>query len=253
LVQRYVAVSRDLAHWLEATVGVRHGRIHQIYNGVDLDRFVPRVGPRPELAPPGFLPTNALVVGTVGRLAEVKDQTTLIAAYAELLARRSDLASRVRLVIVGGGALRGELERQAAALGIDDRVWFAGDRDDVPDLMRLFDLFVLPSLGEGISNTVLEAMASGLAVIATRVGGNPELVEEGRTGALVPVGQVDALADAMLHFLTDDPLRERCGAGARESVSRRFSWERCLDQYLGLYDELLGRTAAPELLDVGRP
>ncbi|MFZ0788991.1 MAG: TIGR03088 family PEP-CTERM/XrtA system glycosyltransferase [Chromatiaceae bacterium] len=253
LVQRYVAVSRDLAHWLEATVGVQPGRIRQIYNGVDLARFAPRSGPRPDLAPLGFLPADALVVGTVGRLAEVKDQATLIAACANLLGKGADAASRLRLVIVGDGALRGQLERQAAIQGIGDRVWFAGDRKDVPDLMRLFDLFVLPSLGEGISNTVLEAMASGLAVVATRVGGNPELVEERRTGALVPVADPETLAEVMLEFLTDDDLRARCGAAARESVGRRFSWERCVEQYLGLYDELLGRAAEPALLGVGKP
>ena len=253
LVQRYVAVSRDLAHWLEATVGVRPGRIRQIYNGVDLGRFSPRSGPRPDLAPPGFLPADALVVGTVGRLAEVKGQATLVAACANLLGKGSDTASRLRLVIVGDGALRGELERQAVIRGISDRVWFAGDRKDVPDLMRLFDLFVLPSLGEGISNTVLEAMASGLAVVATRVGGNPELVEERHTGALVPVADPEALADVMLEFLTDDDLRARCGAAAREFVARRFSWERCVEEYLGLYDELLGHAAERALLGVGKP
>ncbi len=253
LVQRYVAVSQDLARWLEATVGVRPGRIRQIYNGVDIDRFSPRVGPRPDLAPPGFLPADALVIGTVGRLAEVKDQATLVEGCAELLGKWPDAASRLRLVIVGDGALRADLERQATALGIGNRIWFAGDRADVPDLMRLFDLFVLPSLGEGISNTVLEAMASGLPVVATRVGGNPELVEEGRTGALVPVRDPDALADSMLAFLADDALRALCGVAARESVSRRFSWERCVEQYLCLYDELLGSTGEPAFLGIGKP
>lgn len=254
LVQRYVAVSRDLALWLEATLGVPPERIRQIYNGVDLDWFAPQVAPRRDLAPAGFLPPDALVVGTVGRLAAVKDQASLLSAFAQILATRQDLAPRLRLIIVGEGALRDDLERQASAQGVADRVWLAGDRADVPDLVQLMDLFVLPSLGEGISNTVLEAMAGGLPVVATRVGGNPELVEEGRTGALVPVRDVGALADAIARLLTDDERRARYGAAARDFVARHFSWERCVEQYLGLYDELLGLSAAQSsIVRVERP
>jgi sugar transferase (PEP-CTERM/EpsH1 system associated) len=250
LVHRYVAVSRDLEGWLESTVGVAPGRIRQIYNGVATDRFHPRHGPRPDLTPPGFLPEAALVIGTVGRLAEVKDQRTLLAAFAELIGGRPGLAAYLRLAVVGDGELRQALEGQARALGIAPLVWFAGDRDDVPELLRLFDLFVLPSLGEGISNTLLEAMATGLPAIATRVGGNPELVEDGKSGALVPVGSPRALAGAMLSFVEDAPLRSRAGAAGLDLVSRRFGWERCVEQYLSLYDELLGRAARPAVLGI---
>ncbi len=241
IVQRYIAVSRDLAEWLESSVRVPPMRIRQIYNGVDPDQFSPTGGARTDFGPPGFLSDGALVIGTVGRLVAVKDQRTLLLAFADLVGRNRDLASRLRLVIVGEGELRHALEQQAAACGVSHAVWFTGDRSDVADLMRQFDLFVLPSLGEGISNTILEAMATGLPVIATRVGGNPELVMQGRTGVLVSAGDIGALASAMYDFITDEVRRMCCGAAARAEVTQRFDWESCVDAYLSLYDEVLGQ------------
>jgi glycosyltransferase involved in cell wall biosynthesis len=183
----------------------------------------------------------------------VKDQRTLLLAFAGLRAAQPQWAQRLRLIIVGDGALRGELERQAQELGIAPAVWFAGDRNDVAELMRLFDLFVLPSLGEGISNTILEAMATGLAVIATRVGGNPELVLEGETGILVSPGDSAALAGAMFELVTDEARRVRWGAAARSEVARRFDWDRCVEQYLALYDSVLGRAAQSTLFGISKP
>jgi len=240
IVQRYVTVSKDLADWLELRVRVPPVRIRQIYNGVDANQFSPTVGARTDAGPPGFLMAGALVIGTVGRLVAVKDQRTLLFAFADLVRRNRDLASRLRLVVVGEGELRHELEQQAAACGVSHAVWFTGDRSDVADLMRLFDLFVLPSLGEGVANTILEAMATGLPVIATRVGGNPEVVTHGQTGALVSAGDAGALASAMNDFITDEALRMRCGAAARAEVMQRFDWGSCVDAYLSLYDEVLG-------------
>ena len=246
LVHKYVAVSKDLAAWLETTVGVSPSRIQQIYNGVDLARFSPRSGAPPDPLPEGFpaRTSDTLCVGTVGRLAGVKDQATLLHAYAQMRGRDESLARRVQLAIVGDGPEGPRLRALAHELGIADRTWFAGDRGDVPEIMRCLDLFVLPSLGEGVSNTVLEAMASGLPVLATRVGGNPELVREGVTGELFSVGQSEALADMMYAYLRDDSRRRACGVAARSFVSERFSWERCVNQYLDLYDALLGSAPA---------
>lgn len=246
LVQRYVAVSRDLAGWLERRLGVEPARIRQIYNGVDTGRFSPGGDRAAGVAPDGFLPDDALVIGTVGRLAPVKDQRTLLAAFAELVRGEASRSERLRLVIVGDGELRGELEQESRRLGIADQVWFAGDRGDVPQMLRTFDIFVLPSLGEGISNTVLEAMASGLPIVATRVGGNPELVSDGESGVLVPPARADLLCSAIAALAHDEALRRSCGANARREVLRRFDWDRCVAQYLGLYDELLGRAGVPD-------
>jgi sugar transferase (PEP-CTERM/EpsH1 system associated) len=247
LVQRYIAVSRDLERWLIDTVGAAPARVRQIYNGVDQEHFFPRSGARPDLAPPGFLPADGLLIGTVGRLAGVKDQRTLVRAFAALLSERPGERGRLRLLIVGDGPLRKELEAEIQASAIAEFVWLPGDRDDVPELLRLLDLFVLPSLGEGISNTILEAMACALPVIATRVGGNPELVDEGRTGTLVPPGDVPALTRAIAGYL-DEPAQLRTqGQGGLAKVRERFRWERCVEDYLGVYDELLAGTAAVPL------
>jgi sugar transferase (PEP-CTERM/EpsH1 system associated) len=251
LVQRYIAVSKDLERWLIERIGVEPDRVRQIYNGVDSDSFRPLSGPRPVLEPKGFAPPGAFFVGTVGRLAEVKDQETLIRAFARVLRYRPEHRSRLRLIIVGDGPLRERLQACIRDEQIAEIAWLAGDREDVPDLLRMLDLFVLPSLGEGISNTILEAMSCALPVIATRVGGNPELVSDGATGTLVPVADPDAMASAIALYVENDGLVERHGAAGLNKVSRLFRWERCVEEYLTVYDDLLGIRArtdkAPEI------
>ena len=246
LVQRYIAVSKDLASWLVTTVGARPEQVRHIYNGVAQDIFHPRCGERPDLAPSEFLPSDALVVGTVGRLAQVKDQATLVRAFAAALRHKPEWKARLRLVIVGEGPMRSELESCVRDEGVEERVWLAGDRDDVPDLLRMMDIFVLPSLGEGISNTILEAMASGLPLIATRVGGNPELVDEGINGQLVPPADADALTRAIYVYAEDAALVRRHGQAGLAKVTECFGWDRCVESYLSVYDELLGRVAVVE-------
>ena len=153
------------------------------------------------------------------------------------------LRDRVRLLIVGDGPLRPLLTQLIEQLALQDIAWLAGDRQDVPRLLQAMDVFVLPSLGEGISNTVLEAMASGLPVIATAVGGNVELVEDGCNGSLVPPGDQLALSNALAALLHDDSERARRGANARQRVCERFDWDRTVAAYLRVYDELTGRAA----------
>lgn len=244
LVHRYVAVSHDLSEWLIHTVGASPARVRQIYNGVDQTRFHPRAGSRPALAPDGLIPDDPILIGTVGRLAAVKDQLSLVRAFAVLVRERPEHVQRLRLVIVGDGPLRADLEAAIDAAGLKGLVWLPGDRQDVPELLRMLDLFVLPSLGEGISNTILEAMATRLPVIATRVGGNPELVDDGRTGTLVPPGAPAALAAAIRAYLEDPGRLAAHGAAGLAKVREHFRWERCVDAYLAVYDELLGEPAA---------
>ncbi|MCB1705687.1 MAG: TIGR03088 family PEP-CTERM/XrtA system glycosyltransferase [Halioglobus sp.] len=242
-IHRYIAVSKDLAQWLVAKVGVSAAKVRQIYNGVDHSRFTPET-----VKPLALLPAQwqqhdgILVAGTVGRLTPVKDQQLLLRAVATLRESDPGLAARLRLIIVGDGPLYPQLEQLVEQLALQDCVWMPGDRKDVPDLLQVMDVFVLPSLGEGISNTVLEAMASGLPVIATAVGGNVELVEEGCNGSLVPAGDHRALANALAALLTDDGQRIRQGHTARERVCQRFDWDRTVSAYLQVYDELLGRS-----------
>ncbi len=244
LVQRYTAVSRDLARWLVETIGVPPHKVVQIYNGVDQERFTPHGSDAGDRLPDGFLPPDALVIGTVGRLAAVKDQVTLIRAFARLVGQLpNEMAGSLRLVLVGDGPERAALEGLVRELSLGERVWLAGDQSDVPEWLRTFDIFVLPSLGEGISNTILEAMATGLPVVATRVGGNPELVTPEESGLLVPPGDSDALAGALARLVGDGGLRQAMGEAGLARVRRDFHWERTVARYLEVYDGLLGRAS----------
>ncbi|HVG04112.1 MAG TPA: TIGR03088 family PEP-CTERM/XrtA system glycosyltransferase [Burkholderiaceae bacterium] len=234
-VSRYVTVSKDLEVYLRDRVGVAPERIVQIYNGVDSDRFRAGAEARSGIDGCPFRSPEHWLVGTVGRMDHVKDQTTLAHAFVHALATKPDARRRMRLVIVGEGALRAEVEGVLNGAGARELAWFAGERDDVPQVMRGLDCFVLPSLGEGISNTILEAMASALPVIATRVGGNAELVEDGVTGHLVPAANPAALAEAMLHYFDDPASAQRHGRAARVRVERSFSLARMVDSYDQLY------------------
>ena len=238
LVQRYVPLSRELGDYLHRQVGVADERIRLICNGVDIERFRPgQQERRDSILPRGFADHDSIVIGSVGRLEPVKDQLTLVRAFTELCLRRP-LDIRLRLVLIGDGSLRHELESLVAQGDIGKRVWLAGSTENVPQLLQAMDVFVLPSLAEGISNTILEAMACGLPVVATRVGGNEELVVEGETGFLVSRSDPGAMAETLLHYLEDDTLRDRHGAAARRRVEKHFSIHGMVNRYLEVYDEL---------------
>lgn len=245
LIHRYIAVSRDLARWLVHTIGARPERVRQICNGVDTAHFQPRTPAWRPLTPPGFAAPDAFVIGTVGRLVPIKDQASLLEAFLLLRRQRPDWAARLRLLIVGGGPLRAALEAQLRAAGAASAAFFAGDQADVLPWLQAMDLFVLPSLGEGISNTILEAMACGLPILATGVGGNPELVLPGQTGTLVPPAQPLALAAAIEAYLAQpDSLLLHASASRARAVSL-FSLDAMLASYASVYDSLLNPPPAP--------
>jgi sugar transferase (PEP-CTERM/EpsH1 system associated) len=237
-VHRYVGLSRDLQRWLIETIGIPGERVHQIYNGVDTVRF------RPARARPTGLPRQLegaqFIIGAVGRLAPVKDHLTLIRAMKLVVASEPGRRDAVRLAIIGEGPCRGDCERAIREAGLEDVVWLAGERNDVAELMQAMDVFCLTSLNEGINNTVLEAMSSALPVVATRVGGNPELVTDGVTGMLVPPGDAASLAGALQTYRRDTVLRQRHGAAGRTRVEAHFSIERMVQEYLSLYLNVLG-------------
>jgi glycosyltransferase involved in cell wall biosynthesis len=193
------------------------------------------------LGPPDFASAENLVIGTVGRLETVKNQLTLVQAFLQLLDREPKARERLRLVIIGDGPLRMESTKLLKDANADRLAWLPGERDDVPAIMRFLDLFVLPSLREGISNTILEAMASGLPVVATRVGGNPELVEEGKTGLLIPPVNSIALAHAIRSYLLHPELLSIHGQAGRKRAEDCFSLEKMVSGYTGVYDKLLER------------
>ena len=240
-VQRYVALSQDLAAYLQQRVGVPQARIAQIYNGVDSLRFHVAAGGRAPLAGSPFTDPALFVVGTVGRMQTVKNQTLLARAFVRALALQPALRGRLRLAMVGGGPLREACQTLLAEAGVADLAWLPGERADVPDVMRGLDCFVLPSLAEGISNTILEAMSTGLPVLATDVGGNRELVESGRTGRLLASGDVDGLAQAMVELAADPAHAAALGLAGRARVEAQFSLPAMVAAYQDLYDQLLAR------------
>lgn len=236
-VSHYVALSKDLEGYLEGAIGVPSTKIAQIYNGVDTTRFTPARDCRPPIAGCPFTAPEHWLVGTVGRMQAVKNQLALAEAFVRAVGSRPR-GRNLRLVMAGDGPLRAGVEAVLHSAGMRDLAWLPGERSDIPDVMRGLDCFVLPSLAEGISNTILEAMACALPVVATRVGGNPELVDDGATGRLVPQGDSDALAAAMVHYFDDAAMARRHGSAARSAVMRRFSLDRMVEDYHALYDGL---------------
>lgn len=239
-VSHYIALSGGLESYLREAIGVPARKVTRICNGVDLSRFAPRGGQRGAMEGSPFNDPGLYVFGTVGRLQAVKDQMNLLRAFVQLLRREPVLAQRARLVLVGDGPTRAGLEAEIARERVQDHVWLAGERDDVPNVMRSFDCFVLPSRAEGISNTILEAMAAGLPVVATAVGGNGELVIDGETGSLVPSQDAGALADALKIYLSRPELAIAQGRAGRRRVEEKFSLDGMVGQYAGLYQSLSG-------------
>lgn len=238
-VSHYFALSRDLASYLRDKVDVPASRVTQVYNGVDVCRFTPS-GPIPApITGCPFDPRQHWIVGTVGRMQTVKDQPTLARAFIAALVQRPELRDRARLVLVGEGPLREVCRQLLDDAGVADLAWLPGERSDVADVMRGLHCFVLPSLAEGISNTILEAMASALPVIATAVGGNADLVTHGKTGVIVPAADVPSMAGAIVRFASAPPRAAAMGRAGRAQVEDRFSLPTMVDIYAQVYGRLL--------------
>jgi len=238
-VQHTIALGRELADYSVQRIGIPPDRLHTIYNGVDTSRFQPAPAGRQPLVGSPFNDPALWVAGTVGRMQTVKAQPVLARAFVQALQQQPALRARLRLVLVGDGPLRAECEAVLQQAGVADLAWFAGERGDVPDVMRGLDCFVLPSLAEGISNTILEAMASGLPVLATAVGANAELVLPGATGWLVPPGEAGALADGLVRLAQDAPAAAALGRAGRQRVEQRFSLGSMVAAYESVYQRVL--------------
>ena len=223
--QRYIQVGAVPPH-----------KIVCIPNGIDTSRFQPNPTVRQAVREQLGCAPDAFVWLTVGRLEPVKNHLELLRAFREVAA----VHPHARLLIAGQGSLQAATEQRIAELGLAKRVRLLGVRRDIPDLLNAADAFVLPSLWEGMSLTLLEASATALPIVATDVGGNPEVVLEGKTGYLVPPKDVGALAYAMLRVMNlpeDD--RVSMGQAGREHVVQNFDLERVVDQWEALYRELL--------------
>jgi len=228
-------VSEQLRSYHSRQAWLPMERIRVLPNGVNTSRFAQRPGERQETRQRLGLDDGSLVIGAVGRMVPIKDHAILLQA-AEILISRG---MPVRVLLVGSGPELAKLkESVAASPRLSGRVVFAGADSDVPALLNAMDVFVLPSLSEGMSNTLLEAMASSLPVVATRVGGNPELVEEERSGWLFEPGDVMALAAILERIGRDSNLREGLGQAARRRAVQHFSLEGMVGSYRNLYVEL---------------
>jgi glycosyltransferase involved in cell wall biosynthesis len=241
LTHRAIAVSASTRDFLVRRRHVRADRVRLIWNGAPLAEFAPqgrdrRLAVRRDLG----LRADAPVVGSIGRLSAQKGHRFLLDAARAVFAAVPDAS----LVLAGDGDQEGALRAQAAALGIASRVVFAGHRTDVPALLEAFDVFCISSTYEGTPLTLFEAMAAGKPIVSTAVDGCREVIEDGRTGLLVPPRDPEALAGALLRVLSDRSLRASLAEGARRDSSR-YDIQECVEQMQALYDEVLRERAAP--------
>ncbi|MBW2670939.1 MAG: glycosyltransferase [Deltaproteobacteria bacterium] len=228
-VKEYICVSTPLKKWLIEQVGVRRP-VTQIYNGVDTEVY--RSDPGMRMRRKLGISQKAFVIGIVASLNAIKDHPTLIRAFNVLRQQEPESI----MLIVGDGPERSKLESLAGP-----GVFFLGNREDVPEVMRALDVFVLSSINEGISNTILEAMATGLPVVASNVGGNPELTVDGVTGRLFPSGDIEALASELLAYSKSSGLRLRHGSQGGDRAVAHFSIKAMVESYETVWERVAQR------------
>ncbi|MDP2561128.1 glycosyltransferase [Psychrobium sp. 1_MG-2023] len=225
LIHQYVVLSAEGEEFILQHIKVSAGIVERICNGVDTEKFTPVQTSTPA--------SSNITITTVGRLAAVKNQQLLISAVAQLIAEQPTLG--LSLQLVGEGECFDVLQQQVTELALQAHCDFLGDRSDIASILLSTDIFVLPSSAEGISNTILEAMACGVPVIASKVGGNVELVKHGQTGLLFPSNNIDDLKSCLLSYIQDPPLREAHGKQARKRAVNQFSLSKMINQYQALY------------------
>jgi sugar transferase (PEP-CTERM/EpsH1 system associated) len=243
LIQRYLfsrmrinlTVSEQLKCEIIQRFNLKHDNFRPIINGVDTNKFITDSQSNSRLRNKLGLSPDDIIIGSVGRLVEVKNYKSLVNAFIRL----SESHSNVHLVIAGDGPERINLEEQVSNNNVSSRVHFLGRRDDIPQIMNLLDIFVLPSFSEGLSNTLLEAMSCGTPVVASDVGGNNEIIIEGSTGFLYKSDNVDDLF-TILHSLSGqkDKIR-RLSKQSREHILANYSLSSMVENYEATYMELL--------------
>ncbi len=242
LISVFIPLSLHLQNYLVEKVKIPENKIRRICNGVDTKKFYPGKNNQQTQIDylPGFDEKN-IFIGTVGRMHGVKDQITLVKAFMILMQTHSELLGQVNLILIGDGPLRQKSIELLEKNQLLQYVWLPGARQDIAEIMRLLDIFVLPSQAEGISNTILEAMATAVPVIATKVGGNPELVKEGETGLLVPSSNPELMAKAILELVLDKDKRLELGENAYQRVLENFSIQVMVNKYTAVYDSVLAK------------
>ena len=234
---RVVASAESVRDFYISQVHAEPSKIDVIYNAVDFDQAVATTS-RADTRRALGVPADAPMAGIIARLTEQKGHRYLFDALAS-----QPSLSAVHLLVVGGGELRDVLGRDADARGLSSRVHFLGPRRDLGNLLAAMDVFVMPSLWEGLPLSMVLAMSASVPVVATSVAGIPEVVDDGRTGLLVPPGDAAALGRALVRLFADPDLRRRIGADARAAVLPRFGVDRYVDSVVALYDRLLALEA----------
>lgn len=225
-IHQYIALSKDLESYLKDKIGVDSDKIKQIYNGVDYQRFTHQQRK---------MTNDTTRIISVGRLQSVKNFPVLIMAIKKL---KESGYKNIQLNLVGDGPEKASIQQCITENDLQKQVMLLGNRDDVPDLLMSSDIFVLPSLIEGISNTILEAMSVGLPIIASRVGGNPELIVDHQSGRLFPSGDVYALVDALKLYIDNKQMRLSHGEKSRERVETLFGLAQMVQKYHAVYQQV---------------
>lgn len=236
---RFYCLTNDMAEWVGSHRIVPRWKIRVIRNGIDTDCYR-APGDTASVRASLGIPADAPVIGTVGRLNEIKRQDLLLRAFARLRCP----GPAAHLLLVGDGPLRAELEQLAKELGVVDRVHFAGYQDHTPPYLHAMQVFALTSRSEGMPQALLEACVAGVPVVASRVGGIPEVVEHDRTGLLCEPGDEGTLVSALESLLGSPELRRRLAAAAHDRVESAFSVARMAAEYHRDFLELLGRAPA---------
>ncbi len=235
MVDCNLTVSKDLVSRISRIFNIDKDNFYPIINGVNLLNFQKRSDViRQKIRSEIGVGKNGFLVGSVGRIVPVKRYDLLIDAIELLLREGSD----VYLTIIGDGPLKTALQNRIAQKELENRVFLLGRKENVADFLTAMDIFVLSSDFEGISNTILEAMTSSLPIVATRVGGTPEIVDDNRTGLLCEPNDINSLASSLARLITDNNLREKMGLEARQDVEARFSLNRMVREYEDIYLKL---------------
>lgn len=227
-------VSNDAREIAINTCKIPHNKVSVIHNGIDTNEFRPRQKSRSLLDE--FDLRDKIIIGSVGRLSKEKNILKLLRAYTHV----RDKIESIRLLIVGDGPEKADLIEEAKRLDISSHVIFAGYRENIAELLNTMDIFVMTSSTEGISLTLLEAMATQKAVIATRVGGNPEVIRDGHTGILVAPNDLGSLLYNLNLLIQDDDKRKQLGYNAREAIIEKFSIEKMVNKYGNHYFKTIG-------------
>ncbi len=233
LTRRFIVVCKKLAGQLQAE-GVPPDKIITIYNGLEIASYDPEIPGLPVRQEFGLAP-EAVVAGIIARFHPVKGHAYLLQALARVVRE----LPRLVLLVVGAGPGRAKLEEMAARLEVDRNVIFTGFRRDIPEIIAALDFLVLPSLSEGLSLTVMEGMAMQRPVLATEVGGTPEIITPGVDGLLVPPADIPALAAGVARLARDRRMAAEIGLAARRTVEQRFTAERMAAETGRLYEAVI--------------